>query len=301
MKRKLGIAALVLALLAAGFYFRPMTAIFLYRDIVLWNRGVEGRTAEIGDHRLHSLSQGTGRPIVILPGLLSEAADASPLLNGFAARHRAIALDLLGQGDSSRPDISYTIADQSAAVIGFLEQADLGPVDLLGVSMGGWIALDVAAKRPDLVRTLILAGSGGLRFRTNLTPETFAPQDVDQLNRLIAMQSARAMSPMPDFVARDMLRRLKANEWVTLRAARSMISWREAYDGRLATVRVPTLVYWGSEDRIIPVAVGERLAAGITGARLVVTEGCGHLAVLECREAFIAAVEAFLAQDRPAR
>jgi pimeloyl-ACP methyl ester carboxylesterase len=286
----------MLALLAGAFYLRPLTFLFLYRDVVLLARGVESRTVEVGGNRIHSLSQGEGPPLVILPGLLSTAQDASPLLAAFAPRHRTIAVDLLGQGRSSRPDIAYSIRDQSAAVIAFLEQSRLGPVDLLGVSMGGWIALDVAAKRPDLVRRLILASSGGLRFETDLTPESFAPRDADALNGLIARQSARP-APLPDFIARDAVRRLRANEWTTLRAARSMISWHDAYDGRLGTVRAPALVYWGREDRIIPLEAGQRLAAGIPGARLVVSSGCGHLAVLECRDRFVAAVETFLGRE----
>ena len=298
IKRKLGIAALILALLAGAVYLRPLSFIFLYREVVLWSRGVESRTVEAGGNRIHALSQGEGRPLVILPGLLSTAADASPLLDAFAAQRRAVAIDLLGYGGSSRPDIGYTIANQSAAVIAFLERARLGPVDLLGVSMGGWIALDVAAKRPDLVRSLILASSGGLRFQTDLRPESFAPQDVDAFNRLIERQSARP-SPLPAFIARDAVRRFRESEWVTLRAARSMITWREAYDGRLDRVRVPTLVYWGREDRVIPLEAGQRLAAGIPGARLVVSNGCGHLAVLECREQFVASVTAFIAAQPP--
>ena len=297
IRRKLGIAALVVVLLAAAVYARPLSFLFLYRDVVLWIRGVESRTVEAGGHRIHMLSQGEGEALVILPGLLSTAHDASPLLDAFARRRRAIAVDLLGQGRSSRPDIAYSISDQSNAVIAVLDQARLGPVDLLGVSMGGWIALDVAAKRPDLVRRLILAGSAGLRFETDLTPEFFAPQDVVALNRLVERQSARP-ARLPAFLARDSVRRLRANEWVTLRAARSMITWREAYDRRLGVVHAPTLVYWGREDRIIPLEAGRRLAAGIAGARLVVGDGCGHLAVLECRDHFVGAVEAFLAAPR---
>lgn len=300
MKRKLAVAAAIVVLILAGFWFRPLTFLFVARDAILWWRGVDSHIVQAGDHRLHYLEQGKGRTLVILPGLLSTAADASPLLNGFAPRRRAVALDLPGQGSSARPEISYSIAEQSAAVIALLERMNEGPVDLLGVSMGGWVALDVAAKRPDLVRSLILANSGGLRFETDLTPESFAPQNVEALNALLARQTARPQKPMPAFLARDALRRLKENEWVALRAARSMISWQDAYDGRLGSVRVPTLVYWGREDRIIPAEVGRRLAAGIPGARLVVSPGCGHLAVLECKAEFLAAAEAFLAAaDQP--
>jgi abhydrolase domain-containing protein 6 len=294
MWRAIAIVAVTLAALAVAFYLRPLSAIHLARDAVLLSRGVESGAVEVGPHRLHYLAQGEGAPLVILPGLLASAVDASPLLNAFAANRRAIALDLLGQGKSSRPEIDYAISDQSAAVIRFLEQTQRGPVDLVGVSMGGWIALDVAAKRPDLVRSLILADSGGLRFETSITPDTFAPQTVGQLNQLIALQFGEPPRPMPDFIARDMLRQLGDRQWMTQRAARSMATWHEAYDGRLESIRTPTLVYWGEEDRVIPIEAGRRLAAGIQDSRLVVAEGCGHLAVLECRDGFVAAVEQFL-------
>ena len=301
MRRKLLAAALIVALLAAGFYFRPLSFLFFYRDLVLWSRGAESRFVKAGPHRLHYLSQGEGRPLVILPGLMTRGADASPLMAAFAPRRRVIALDLLGQGDSASPDIAYSIRQQGDAVIAFLETTRTGPADLLGVSMGGWVALDVAARRPDLVRNLILASSGGLRFETSLTPRSFAPQDVDELYALMRLQSPNPPERLPRFIARDAVRQLKRSEWVTLRAARSMISWRDAYDGRLGGVKVRTLVYWGDQDRLIPLDVGRRLAAGIPDARLVVSPGCGHLAVLECKDSFVAAATRFLddTADKP--
>ena len=294
MRRIIAITVSVLTVLAVTLYLRPLNAITLARDLILFSRGVESRTVEVGANRLHYLSEGNGAPLVILPGLLASAADASPLLNAFAANRQAIALDLLGQGKSSRPNIGYAISDQSAAVIGFLERTQTDPVDLVGVSMGGWVALDVAAKRPDLVRNLILANSGGLRFDANVTPDTFAPQNVDQLKAFMAMQVSEPPPPMPDFVARDVLRDFGERQWMTQRAARSMASWREAYDGKLETIQPRTLVFWGAEDRVIPVDVGRRLAAGIQHSRLVIASDCGHLAVLECRNDFVASVEHFL-------
>ena len=293
MRRKLAAAAAFIVLMGLAFYLRPLDFLFAYRSAVLWARGVESRYVDAGPYRIHYLAQGEGQPLVILPGLLAEAADASPLMEALAPRRRVVAVDLLGQGKSARPDIAYSIDEQGDAVIAFLERTRLAPADLLGVSMGGWVALDVAAKRPDLVRNLVLASSGGLRFSTDLTPRSFAPRNVEELEALMALQSPKP-ARLPRFIARDVVRRFKRNEWVTLRAARSMISWRDAYDGRLGTVKARTLVYWGAEDRLIPSEAGRRLAAGIEGASLVITPGCGHLAVLECKDAFVKALESFL-------
>jgi pimeloyl-ACP methyl ester carboxylesterase len=292
--RKIGIA-LVLAIALAGFFLlRPLTVLGTIRDARLALRGVESATVQAGAHRLHYLAEGKGPALLILPGLLSTAADAAPLMASLAPDRRVFALDLLGQGRSDKPDIDYTIAQHSAAVIAFLEQQGGAPTDILGVSLGGWIALDVAAKRPDLVRRLILASSGGLRFETDLAPESFAPQTPEQLSQLLAIQSAKPPSAIPGFIVDDILRNLKRSERAALRTARSMITWREAYDGRLGTIRVPTLVYWGRLDRVIPLSVGRRLAAGIPNARLAVSDDCGHLAVLECKQGFLHAAQAFL-------
>jgi len=70
---------------------------------------------------------------------------------------------------------------------------------------------------------------------------------------------------------------------------------KERMDDRLASIKVPTLVAWGKQDKLLPIAAGERYAAGIAGAKLVSFEKCGHVPAIEKTEEFLAAVVAFLA------
>ena len=69
---------------------------------------------------------------------------------------------------------------------------------------------------------------------------------------------------------------------------------KERMDDRLASIKVPTLVAWGKQDKLLPIGAGERYAAGIAGAKLVSFEKCGHVPAIEKTEEFLAAVVAFL-------
>ena len=289
------LAGLAAVLAAAGlfYYLRPLTVLNAARDVVLWSRGVESGYVTVDGHRLHYLAQGQGPPLVILIGLASEAADASPLMNAFAPHRRVYVLDYLGSGRSDRPPADYGVALHARHAAGFLDAKGLKGADLLGVSLGGWVALTVAADRPDLARRVVAASSGGLDFETTLTRDTFAPRSLAELDRVLALQTVKPVRP-PRHVARDLLRRWQAQNPVVRQTMASMLTRRDVLDRRLGEIRQPVLVIWGDQDRVIPAAVGRRLASGLPRAEYAELRGCGHLAVLECKDAFVSRALAFL-------
>jgi pimeloyl-ACP methyl ester carboxylesterase len=170
-------------------------------------------------------------------------------------------------------------------------QIPAGGVDLIGFSMGGWIAARMALQRPQRVRRLVLASSVGVRLdppppRRLLVPATL--QDVRDLVDILTVRPLR----FPSFLLRDLLRRARPERgWLVDSALRG----EGLLDDDLGRIRQPTLVLWGREDRLIPPEIGRRLAAGISGARAVEIAGCGHLPYLERRAEFRRAVEGFLA------
>jgi pimeloyl-ACP methyl ester carboxylesterase len=180
--------------------------------------------------------------------------------------HRIVAPDLLGYGESDAPDIQYAIPEQSAMVMDLLDSLRLAQVDLLGFSMGGWVALTLTRDHPERVRRLVLVGSGGLRFPTNVTPAFFVPTSLEQFRAIEQAQSGRRT---PDFLARDLVRTSEARAWALLRSGTSLLSFRDALDGHLATIETPTLLIWGEGDRLIPYDVGQRMAHELPHARLV--------------------------------
>ena len=249
-------------------------------------------SVQVRGHRIHYFSGGEGPPLVMVHGVASRAADAAPLYRALSRTHRIYALDLLGYGESDRPrDASYSVAMQADVVRGFMDALRIREADVIGISMGGWIALKVAAEHPERVRRLVLVSSAGLEFPTTLRETSFSPQNLDELRASIAMQTDRAV---PAFILRDLLRRSRGKAWVVRRSMASMLARGDLLDRRLQRVRMPVLLVWGTRDRIVPISVAAAMQREMPHARLVRIEGCGHLAIVECRAAALRAIEGFL-------
>jgi pimeloyl-ACP methyl ester carboxylesterase len=128
----------------------------------------------------------------------------------------------------------------------------------------------------------------------NIPAEVLLPRDEAGVLRLIAAVRHRAPTP-PAFVARDILAHRLREEWIVRRALLSMAAGRDWLDGTLGRADMPVLVVWGKQDALIPVAYAKALAAEFPHARLLVLDGCGHVPMADCREAFDRAVVPFLA------
>ncbi|HEX6099427.1 MAG TPA: alpha/beta fold hydrolase [Thermoanaerobaculia bacterium] len=282
--------AAALAIAALLFvYLRPLTVAFAMRDLYLRAIGMRSSFVRVGPHHIHYFdSGGDGPPLVMVHGVASRAADAAPLYRALSRTHRVYALDLLGYGDSDRPrDSDYSVRTQAAVVRGFMDALGIAQADLIGVSMGGWVALMVAAEEPRRVRSLVLVSSAGVAFPTTLHTSSFSPRNLEELRASIALQTDRRI---PEFILRDLLRRSRGKAWVVRRSMSSMLTRRDLLDGRLSRVRMPVLLVWGTRDRIVPVSVAAALQRELPHARLVRLEGCGHLAIIECRAAALQAI-----------
>lgn len=146
--------------------------------------------------------------------------------------------------------------------------------------MGGWVAAKLALDHPELVDRLVLYDSAGLYFGTFDTT-SFTPSDIAGLGRLTALLQPHP-AKIPEFAAKDALRGLQANVWVVRRTVRAMTSGRDLLDFRLHALRQPTLIVWGGEDALIPLAVGESMHHLIADSSMVVAKDCGHLAPVQC-------------------
>ncbi len=298
------ILALLLAAAAAAVLLRPLSLRDAYTRFRLWREGVKSEYVVVNGLRLHYLeapasSPGGGTPLLLIHGLGARALDWAPLIPGLErAGFHVYAPDLPGYGLSAHPDASYTIADEEAAVVGFAKAMRLERTDVAGWSMGGWIALKLAADQPQLVNRLVIYDGAGLYFRMDYDSSLFTPTDAVGLDNLWQHLTPHAVK-LPNLIARDQLRRMRGNAWVLKRSLAAMTSGRDLMEFRLWQVRSPTLVMWGAEDRLIPVSAGERMAKGIPGARFVAVPGCGHLLPTECVSAVLPTTVAFLRQSDP--
>jgi pimeloyl-ACP methyl ester carboxylesterase len=281
-------------MIAGVCYLRPLTVFGTMRRGWLFAHGFHGRETRAGSWRIHYYTRGDGPPVVLIHGLASRGDDWAPLLPALANDHSVYALDLLGYGSSDRPrNVDYSIALEMDVVRGFLDSLQIRQTDLIGVSMGGWIALKLAAEHPERVRRLVLVDSAGFNFPTTLTADSFTPDNIEELQKLIDLQTDRAPH-IPAFVARDFLRVNREHAWILKSQFTSMLSRRDLMDGRVSTVTMPTLLLWGTRDLLTPYSLAVRMQHELPNARLVPLNGCGHLAIVDCKAAALPAIEKFL-------
>ncbi len=293
-------ALLLLALLALiSFWTRPVEVFRAATRVQMRFRGAESRWATVQGYRIHYYVAGPvdGPVVVLIHGLGGRSDDWVNLMPYLRrAGYRVYLPDLPGFGQSEQPaNFSYSVRDQAAIVVAFLDAMKLKQVDLGGWSMGGWIVQRVAAEHPGRVKNLMLFDSAGLYVRPEWDTNLFTPSNADQIGQLDALLMPHPPW-VPGFVARDIVRESQRNAWVMRRALASMLTGRDTTDDLLSELKMPVLLVWGAEDHITPPGLGKTMHAVIPQAQLEVIPDCGHLAPNQCAAQIGPRVVGFLQQ-----
>jgi 3-oxoadipate enol-lactonase len=241
---------------------------------------------------------GRGSPVVFLHAFPFDSRMWEPQWQDLTARHRMIVPDLRGFGRAGDRPPHHTLDAHADDIAGLLDALGLGAATLVGVSMGGYVALAFAHKHPQKLAGLVLADtratpdgdegragrqkaieavrSSGVRgFVDELLPKLLAPGTSDE-----------TLSELRDIAGSQ------SPEGVT--AALGAMRDRPDFTPYLAKISVPTLVLVGDKDTLTPRSDAEALAKGIPGARLVVVPDAGHLSNYENPESFNRSVMDFL-------
>jgi len=228
---------------------------------------------------------GAGEPVVLVHGLSGSGRWWGRTVPALADRYRVYVPDLPGFGAMAGGGRRgrFVLAEAPDWLLAWMAAVGLRSAHVVGHSMGGYVALRLAAGAPGAVRRLVLVAPAGVRRGRRRDP---------LLAHALPLAAAlRRVGPrfLP-LLLRDALRAGPATLW---RAARALL----AADARpyLPAIDAPTLLIWGAHDALVPPAVGHLLRAEIGGARLLLLEGVGHVPMYERPPAFNAAVLAFLA------
>jgi pimeloyl-ACP methyl ester carboxylesterase len=270
---------------------------------------------------------GGGEPALYVHGLGGASTNWTDYAGLLATRLDGEALDLPGFGRSGPSPRGYSMEAHARFVISYLEQRAAGPVHLVGNSLGGVASVLVAAARPDLVRTLTLISPAMPWLRPRRGSDIVMPMLIMPGIGRLAQKRLDAMAP--EKRAAGMIRicfahpeAVPANrraEAVADMAARRELPWAgQAFTSslrgltrsylafgarsvwtRAARIQAPTLVVWGTEDKLVPVALAPRTAAEIPDSRLLVLPDVGHVAMLESPETTARATLALI-EDNPA-
>ncbi|NRR33693.1 alpha/beta hydrolase [Oxalobacteraceae bacterium] len=255
---------------------------------------------------LHSTDKTLPAPeaILVLHGAAANKTTWVRFARHFHNRHPLIIPDLPGHGNSvSGNSLDFGIAAQAARVKELLALLRVKRVHIIGSSMGGAIALHLAATEPALVSSLVLIDTAGVEARRSWLREHVAQTGSNPMMEVRDVADFRTMLRvgmerppyLPRFImaalARDFLRRRAINGKVARDIERDMDQ-----TGLLASVAAPSLIIWGAADRVLHVDNAGVLHQRLSNSRKLVLEGVGHVPMVEAPRKVAAACVAFYAE-----
>lgn len=258
------------------------------------------KTITVFGQAIHYFDVGSGPVVVLLHGLGSRKEDWMPVLEPLAQKNRLLVPDQIGFGKSDKPLLDYSIQTYVDFLNEFLRQMKVEKASLVGESLGGWIAalyvVEVSGEpRMVPVEKLVLVDAAGLK-QEKPPPSNLNPSSLAGMRGLMEEVFYDTSWLNEDALRKIFADKLSIHDGYTVRSILSNPTLAgERLDDRLASIKTPTLVTWGKQDKLVPIASGERYAAGIAGAKLVSFDKCGHVPPLEKTEEFVGAVTAFLA------
>ena len=244
-------------------------------------------------------STGEGSPLLLIQGLGYGRWGWEPIVPGLAARHRVVFFDNRGIGESDKPEGPYTAAQMAGDALQVLDEAGIERAHVLGASLGGMIAQELAVAVPERVDKLVLCCTtpGGpnavpmpeVTMRLFVEAPSLAPEVA--LRRFV--ENALGEDP-PVGLVDELFARRVANPpdqagWQA-QAAAGM-----GFQGVDAEIPAPTLILAGTADNVVDYRNAELLAARIPGARVELLEGCGHLFFWERPDESVRILNEFLA------
>jgi len=274
-------------------------------------RNVPTRTTTAGGVRFayRELGEGNpGTPVIFLIHLAAVLDNWDPrVVDGFAAKHRVIAFDNRGVGASSGAPAD-SIEDMARDAITFIEAMGLEQVDLFGFSMGGMIAQEIVLMKPQLVRKMIITGTGpaGGEGISDVARVTYMDmirgfltgQDPKQF--LFFTRTAAGIRAGKEFLLRLKERTEGRDKKITVAALqaqlRALRSWGRKSPADLSRVLHPVLVANGDSDRMVPSKNTYDLAKRLPNSELIIYPDAGHGAVFQFHSDFVAKALAFLAR-----
>jgi pimeloyl-ACP methyl ester carboxylesterase len=246
--------------------------------------------APLGPVQVEVTEYGEGRPVLLLHG------GAGPQsVTGFAELLAATGSRVIvpvhpGFGGTTRPEHLHSMRGLALTYARLLDELDLAGVTVIGNSIGGWIAAEMAIHAGPRISGVVLVDAGGLQVEDHPGADFFSLTP-DQVTDMAYYEPARFRV---DFAALpDQAKAAIAGNQAALRAYTAGGMTDPSLLGQLGSVRVPVLVVWGAADRIYPPEHGEAFVKAIPGARLVVLDKAGHLPQLEAPSALLAAVQEF--------
>jgi pimeloyl-ACP methyl ester carboxylesterase len=288
-------------------------------------KSLRSGTLSMGSIRVHHMHGGRGTPVLFIHGLGSSSyMEWRFNLEHAATRHRVYAPDLPGFGRSEKPRARYGVPYFTRFIERYMAGRGLRSAAIVGASLGGRIALELALERPSLVSKLVLVNSLGLG-RPNLQL-SYGLMTLPRVGEAVMSVARGALNWAPAPVIRrvaaryigsssDLEKTMNDDYFANLRELYAADGYHDAYlttvrslvtlkalfgadydlSKRLYAIKVPVQLIWGADDPLFPVAHATRAHALIGDSRLTIVEGAGHTPQAERPEEFNRVLDTFLA------
>jgi len=285
-------------------------------EFVPWNsqpldrwaeRHAEGKLLDLAGRSTHYVERGHGRPVILIHGFNLDLHTWTRNLDELATRFKVYALDLWGQGYSTRqvPRCGYDLFAEQIRL--FMEALDVQKASLIGHSMGGGTAIVFALRNPDRVERLVLLDSTGMPTKLPFRSRIFRLKGVAELLMSLPTDRIRRRN-LEDIWIHDRgaltedlygeftrYQKVAGTTEVLLSILRAdFFNTLEQEIREFGQLGIPTLIVWGREDVSLPVRSGEQMSRLIPGSRLEILDDAGHLANFDQAGAFNELVIDFL-------
>ncbi len=238
-----------------------------------------------GDIELHCERYGSGEPVLLLHGLGSSTLDWEPQIAALSQQYQVVAVDFRGHGQSDKPAGPYSIPGFAADIANLISQLGLGPMHVVGISMGGMVAFQLAVDAPEQVRSLVIINSGP-EFPSHTLKAKLVIQSRLLMLKFMGMRRlgtaiAKRLFPAPEheslrhlFVDRFSSNDPRAYENSVRAIARFSVA------ERLGQIRCPVLIVSSDRD-YTPVSAKEAYLPQLASAKLIVIRNAGHACTLD--------------------
>lgn len=248
----------------------------------------------VAGKKIQVMRGGSGPTLVYLHSAGGEM-DWLPFHNELAKHYSVIAPAHPGFSLSEGLDKIDDMQDLVWHYVDFFQQFDLRGVPVVGFSLGGWLGVELAILRPELVGKLVMVNAAGLHIDGAPMGEIF----IDNFEKLRQLVFFDPECPAGKEMKAAMEDEMQLLMYLRAREATARVGWNPylhnpKLPSHLHRVQAPTLLLWGREDRVIPLAHGEAYAKQIAGAKLEIYDKCGHMLAFEYPERFGRSVVEFV-------
>ncbi len=259
-------------------------------------KGFTEEKVRVSDTELQVLKLGKGKPLLVMhgemgfPGLLKWHTALAEKRTLFIPLHP-------GYGKTPAANWIMNIRDLGNFYSRFIREHKLTPTDVIGFSLGGWLAAEMATANSAQFNKMILVGAAGLRPPSGEIMDMFTVTARGYLNGNV--HDLQNTPEFPSLFGGEQTPQ-QYEEWEDARAETARIAWQpymftQSMENLLGNISgLATLLLWGKQDAVVPLSVGEAYKKHIEGAKLVTFDKCGHMPEIEKSAEFIKEVESFL-------